>query len=102
MKWHRCIIGFSLFGVLATVVILILAFAHAWGSPQGGIGAQAARCFIDFGHSKFPMWLGCVMAANETLAGGLIAAAGALFGAWLAFSALKEQIALEQQNIQIL
>jgi hypothetical protein len=48
------------------------------------------------------MWLGCVMAVNETLAGGLIAAAGALFGAWLAFSGLKEQIALEQQNIRTL
>jgi hypothetical protein len=48
------------------------------------------------------MWLGCVIAAHETLAGGLIAAAGALFGAWLAFSSLQEQIAIEQENIQIL
>jgi hypothetical protein len=42
------------------------------------------------------------MATYEVLAGGLIAAAGALFGAWLAFSGLKEQIGLEQENIRIL
>ncbi len=36
------------------------------------------------------------MAAHENLAGGLIGAAGALFAAWLAFSAIQQQIAEEQ------
>jgi len=48
------------------------------------------------------MWLGCAIAAHETLAGGLIAAAGALFGAWLAYSGLKEQIALLKEQIALL
>jgi hypothetical protein len=47
------------------------------------------------------MWLGCAIAAHETLAGGLIAATGALFGAWLAFSGLKEQIAILKEQIAI-
>jgi hypothetical protein len=38
------------------------------------------------------------MASHETLAGGLIAAAAALFGAWLAFSGLKEQIAISERK----
>jgi hypothetical protein len=42
------------------------------------------------------------MAAHETLAGGLIAAAAALFAAWLAFRGLKEQIAISEQNTRLL
>jgi hypothetical protein len=47
------------------------------------------------------MWIGCVMGAHETLAGGLIAAVGALFGAWLAFSAVQEQIGMERRNERV-
>src|SRR6266566_1762120 len=77
MNRHRWAIGSALFFSLVAMVILLLAFAHAWAPPT--IDGQGARCFVDLAHSKFPMWLGCVMAVNETLAGGLIAAAGALF-----------------------
>jgi len=100
MNPPRWVTGFVLFFLLVAVVILILAFAHTWALPR--IEGEASRCFVDFAHSKSPMWLGCVMATHEVLAGGLIAAAGALFGAWLAFSGLKEQIALEQENTRIL
>jgi hypothetical protein len=96
---RRALTGFILFFLLTATVIVLLAFAHAW-SPR--IEVRGPQCFPDFVHSKFPMWLGCVIVAHEALAGGLIAAAGALFGAWLAFSGLKEQIAAEQQNIRTL
>lgn len=77
----------------------VLAFAHAWAPAR--IDAQnAARCFTDFAHSKFPMWLGCAMAAHENLAGGIIATAGALFAAWLAYSALQDQIGMARRNEQ--
>jgi len=95
MNRRRCITGAVLFCSLVAVVILLLAFAHSW-APSGG---QAARCYGDFLHAKYPMSLGCIMAAHETLAGGLIAAAAAIFGAWLAFSGLKEQIAILQRQI---
>jgi len=38
------------------------------------------------------------LATHETRAGGLIAAGGALFGACLAFSGLKEQIGMARAN----
>jgi hypothetical protein len=100
MNRRRCITGAILFCSLVAVVILLLAFAHAWvPSPTNG---GHVRCYDNFLHAKWPMWLGCVIAAYETLAGGLIAAAAALFGAWLAFSGLKEQIAMEQENTKII
>ena len=101
MNRRRCITGAGLLCSLLAIVILALAFAHAWAPPTT-IAGHGARCFDDFAHSKWPMWLGCAIAAHETLAGGLIAAAGVLFGAWLAFSGLREQIATEQQNIRTL
>jgi hypothetical protein len=58
------------------------------------------RCFTDFAHAKFPMWLGYAMAAHEYLAGGIIATAGALFAAWLAYSALQDQIGMARRNEQ--
>src|SRR5262249_43328449 len=99
MNRRRCFAGAVLICLLLAIVIA-LAFAHAW-APTTTIAGQGARCFDDFAHSKWPMWLGCAIAAHETLAGGLIAAAGALFGAWLAYRLLKEQIALLKEQIAI-
>jgi hypothetical protein len=94
MNRRRWITGFALFSVLVLAVVVFLAFAHAWTPPK----TDAARCFIDFAHSQWPKWIGCTMSVHENLAAGLIGAAGALFGAWLAFSGLKEQIGTERQN----
>jgi hypothetical protein len=83
-------------------VILLLGYAHAWAPPSPLTPSEpATRCFVNFGFSQFPKWLGCAMAVHETLAGSLIAAAGALFGAWLAFSRLKDQITLLEKQIVI-
>jgi hypothetical protein len=40
------------------------------------------------------------MAEHENLAGGLIGAGGALFAGWLAWSAIREQIDLEQASTE--
>jgi hypothetical protein len=101
LNLRRWITGAALFCFLLAAVILLLAAAHGWVPPPTNEG-QAARCYSDFQHAKLPMSLGCVMASHETLAGGLIAAAAALFGAWLAFSGLKEQIAISERNTRIL
>jgi hypothetical protein len=46
---------------------------------------HASKCVTEFS----VRWLGCAMAVHETLAAGLLAAIGALFGAWLAFNACR-------------
>ena len=45
-----------------------------------------------------PTLLGCAVAQFENLAGGLIAAAGALFGGWLAWSAVRDQIQIARDQ----
>jgi hypothetical protein len=49
-------------------------------------------------HWAFPKWFGCVLSAHEGLAGGLIGAAGALVAAWIAWSAVQQQINAERER----
>lgn len=92
MRGHRRILeGGALFFLLAAAVVLMLAFTHAWSSIKA-----SERCFETFATSQFPKWLGCAMASHENLAGGLIAAAGALFAGWLAWSAVRDQISFDR------
>jgi hypothetical protein len=72
--------GIILAASLSALVIAILTFAHRY-APAG------VKCA-----NKWPMWIGCTMAAHENLAGGLIAAAGALFAAWVAWVAIGRKI----------
>jgi hypothetical protein len=60
-------------------IIGILALTH--------VAMPEPRCV-----RAFPRWIGCVMGRHESLAGGLIAAAGAIFAAWLVWSALRQQL----------
>src|SRR5262249_20471907 len=64
---------------------LVLALAQ-WGSGSS-CGWQ------------FPKWFGCVLQDHESLAAGLIGAAGALFAAWIAWTAVQRQ--LEEQQRQV-
>jgi hypothetical protein len=48
-------------------------------------------------HWAFPKWFACVVATHETLAAGLIGAAGALVGAWIAWTAVQHQINSERE-----
>jgi hypothetical protein len=45
---------------------------------------------------KFPKWFGCVLAKRESLAGGLIGAAGTILAGLIAWSAVERQIANEK------
>src|SRR5262249_51943186 len=49
-------------------------------------------------HWKFPKWFGCVMAAHESLAGGLIGATVVLLGAWTAWIAVQQQISSDRER----
>ncbi len=92
MNLTRLITASALCFLLVAATIALLAFTAAW-TPEGQL-----RCFADITHSQFPKWLGCAIATHEALAGSLIAAGGALFGAWLAFVGLQDQIGLARKN----
>jgi hypothetical protein len=92
MSLRLWLTGFALGCLLIVITIALLAYAGSW-TPEGG-----PRCFSDIGHSQFPKWLGCSLAVHETLAGSLVAAGGALWGAWLAFSGLQQQIGMARKN----
>ena len=68
-------------GVL-TAIIGLLAAADA---------GSASHCA-----PVFPKWFGCVLAARESLAGGLIAAGAATFAGWLAWSGVRDQVRAER------
>jgi hypothetical protein len=74
--------------VLAAVIAtsIVLSMAVLWG-PHHDCALQ------------FPKILGCALASYESLSGSLIAAGGALLAAWLAWSALTEQIKLEKEKM---
>ena len=89
MRLPRWLTGLLLGLVLIGCVVGGLTLVSPWHAPE----VQSCPDFI-----HFPRWLGCTMTAHETLAGGLVAAAGALFGAWLAFSAIQDQIGMTREN----
>jgi hypothetical protein len=72
-----------LFG-LPLFTFLVLALAQ-WG---GG-----SSC-----HWQFPKWFGCVLDNHDSLAAGLIGAAGALFAAWIAWTAVQRQINADRER----
>ena len=73
-----------LFFGLPLFVFLVLALA------QAGSGSSC--------HWAFPKWFGCVLAAHENLAGSLIGLAGVLLGAWVAWSAVQQQINADRER----
>jgi len=76
---------FLLAGLCSAVFIyLLLALAEA-GGP--------AAC-----RWAFPRWFGCVLYVHESLAAGLVAAAGALIAAWIAWTALQQQIKAQNER----
>jgi hypothetical protein len=79
---HRIIRRFALSLGLLVLVYLVLALAQAGGESS---------C-----HWVFPKWFGCVLTKNETLAAGLVGTAGALAAAWIAWTAVQQQIAAER------
>jgi hypothetical protein len=87
MKVPRWLTVVAVAGGLPLVVIGLLAFADTYAHINSG-----ARCFDTIRSAQFPKWVGCVMAAHESLAGGLIGFAGAIIAAWVAYSAVQDQL----------
>jgi hypothetical protein len=93
IKW-----GTGIGVLLLGLVVGLLVFADAYALAE-----HASGCAPSLRQSKWPMYFGCLMAAHEDLAAGLLGGAGALWAAWLAFQAIQEQIeeernARERQN----
>jgi hypothetical protein len=82
----------SLRGRGALIVLGLLLFAFlVLALTEAGSGASC--------HWKFPKWFGCVLSAHENLAGGLIAACGALIAAWIAWTAVQQQINSDRERM---
>jgi hypothetical protein len=80
----RTLQGVIIGTVEALAVSGLLAMAVAWGPKH--------ECAL-----QFPKIVGCAIASYEGLAGGLIAVAGAIFAAWLAWVAVQAQISATEQ-----
>jgi hypothetical protein len=81
---------------LSAVVVTILLFADTYSFTD-----ESRHCASHYTRlSQSLAWLGCTLAAHEGLAGGLIGGAGALFAAWLAFTAVQEQLAEERHRLR--
>jgi hypothetical protein len=74
----------------------ILVFAEATAIPD-----EAKRCAPSIWQSQWPRYLGCAMTTHDGLAGGLIAAGGALFAALLAIDAIQQQVPREVERQKV-
>lgn len=88
MTSRRSISGVVLCCAMVVGAIAVLALVTIYDPDH------ARKCVSEFS----VRWLGCAMAVHETLAAGLLAAIGALLGAWLAFSAVQDQIGMAKEN----
>lgn len=77
--------AFSVAAAIFAFIVGMLAWAEAGSSDD-------ARCKVSVW-----LWFGCAAAKHENLAGGLLGAGGALFAAWLAWTAVQRQIEAERQ-----
>jgi hypothetical protein len=75
---NRSIQGLCIILGSAVVTAVVLAAAVAWGPHQ---------CLL-----VFPKIIGCAIGSYEALAGGMIAAATALFAGWLAWSGVSVKL----------
>jgi hypothetical protein len=73
------------------IVLLVLFVYFVLGLAQYGSGSSCGWAL--------PRWFGCVLTAHEALAAGLIGAAGALLAAWIAWSAIQQQINAERERM---
>jgi hypothetical protein len=100
-RYHRRIV--LLFVVLlglAVLALAALAFAHAWDAVLPNASPRA-RCFETFWTAQWPKWIGCAMAAHESLAAGLIGLWAAIFAASLAYSGIQMQIEEDRQKVAL-
>jgi hypothetical protein len=89
--WMR-VPGWQIALAIVLLILMVLALAVLGGT------ARATDCL------SLPWYrlLGCSIGTYESLSGGLIAAGGALFAGWLAWSAVREQLAIVQEQLSML
>jgi hypothetical protein len=80
---------------LIAAVVLILGFVDATAMIEDS--KRCAPTIWKLQPKQWPKFIGCTMAAHEGLAGGLIVGGGAIWAAWLAYTAVQEQIAAERE-----
>ena len=80
--------GIAVVSGIVVVSTVILIAAIGWGPKD--------ECFP----IAIPRIIGCTLAQYENLTGGLIAAGGALFAGWLAWSAVQEQVEIEKKKVK--
>jgi hypothetical protein len=85
MIQYRSTRAFFVAAAIFTFIVGMLAWVEAGSSDD-------ARC-----KASVWLWFGCAAAKHENLTGGLLGAGGALFAAWLAWTAVQRQI---QRQIQ--
>jgi hypothetical protein len=90
---RRMAVNCTIAVVLATAVVLILAFVDRYADV-----ADVKRCVRDVWILQWPKWIGCAMGAHESLAGALIPGVTALYAAWLAWDGLQVQLSAARQN----
>lgn len=95
-NYRRIVLFLALFGL----AVLALAFAHAWDSVLP-YASPRARCFETFWTAQWPKWIGCAMAAHESLAAGLIGLWAAIFAGWLAYSGIQMQIEEDREKVAL-
>ncbi len=81
--------------LLLCVAAAILAFAHSFANLEEG-----RRCAVSLAQSQWPKWLGCAMAAHESLAAGLLGGVGILIAALVGYEAIQRQIARDRGELQ--
>jgi hypothetical protein len=89
----RAALNYAIGAGLIALVLLTLSFVHSYANIE-----DAKRCAPNIWASQWPKWIGCIMAAHESLAGGLIGGGGVLFAAWLAWDAVQVQLFEERER----
>ena len=83
----------SALAIAAIVIVGTLCFVDNYGKID-----EAKRCATTFAKSQWPQYIGCIMAAHESLAAGLIGGAGALIAAWVAWIVFQAQLSAERDQ----
>lgn len=82
---------------IALLHLFLVIFVGTLTLTQLGAPDDMKRCASSLAQTQWPKWLGCAMAAHESLTGGLIGSGGALFAAWLAWIAIQQQIRADRE-----
>ncbi|NEU95745.1 hypothetical protein [Bradyrhizobium uaiense] len=94
---RRLLFGLIVFLVILSAIVAIVGFVQAFAHLD-----ESKRCFSSgFAHAQWPKWIGCAVAAHESLSAGLIGAAGALFAAIIAADAVWQQIADARRQMRL-